>query len=356
MPFGAEPLPGGGARFRLWAPGARTVARALEPPDGAAVRPMRRGAGGWFALDCREARAGSRYRFEIDGGIRVPDPASRSNPQGVHGPSEVCEPLAFIWADADWRGRPWTDAVVYELHVGAFSPEGTFAGVERRLDYLAGLGVTVLELMPVAEFSGLRNWGYDGVMPFAPEHAYGAPEDLKRLVQGAHQRGLMVLLDVVYNHFGPDGNDLPAYAPAFFSGSHQTPWGPAINFDGPGSPTVRDFFLHNALYWLEEFHFDGLRLDAAHAIVDDSRPHFLEELAAAVDRGPGRERATHLVLENDRNEASRLAGGPGPPQLCTAQWNDDFHHTLHLLTTGERGGYEDLTFCGALSINGWIRP
>jgi malto-oligosyltrehalose trehalohydrolase len=334
MPFGAELMPGGGVRFRLWAPGARAVGLALEPA-GMAIRPMRP-EGGWFALDCRDAGAGSRYRFEIDGEIRVPDPASRSNPQGVHGPSQVGDPLAFAWTDADWRGRPWREAVLYELHVGTFSPEGSYAGVERRLDYLAELGVTAIELMPVAEFSGLRNWGYDGVLPFAPEHAYGAPEDLKRLVQAAHQRGLMVLLDVVYNHFGPDGNHLPRYAPAFFSASHQTPWGPAINFDGPGSRTVRDFFLHNALYWLEEFHFDGLRLDAVHAILDDSRPHILEELAAAVDAGPGRQRRVHLVLENDRNEASRLGGAP---RRCTAQWNDDFHHTMHLLTTGEQAGY-----------------
>jgi malto-oligosyltrehalose trehalohydrolase len=332
MPFGAELLPGGGARFRLWAPGARTVALVLEP---AAPLPMLPMPGGWFALDCPEAGVGSLYRFEIDGGIRVPDPASRCNPQGVHGPSQVCDPLAFRWADGDWRGRPWTEAVVYELHVGTFSPEGTFAGVERRLDYLAGLGATVLELMPVAEFPGLRNWGYDGVLPFAPEHAYGPPEDLKRLVAAAHRRGLMVMLDVVYNHFGPEGNHLAAYAPAFFSRTHQTPWGPVINFDGPGSGPVRDFFIHNALYWLEEFHLDGLRLDAVHAILDDSRPHLLEELAAAVGDGPGRRRQVHLVLENDRNEASRLA----PPRPCTAQWNDDFHHAMHLLTTGEKGGY-----------------
>jgi malto-oligosyltrehalose trehalohydrolase len=296
---------------------------------------MRTMPGGWFALDCQEAGVGSLYRFAIDGGIRVPDPASRSNPQGVHGPSQVCDPLAFAWTDGHWRGRPWTGAVIYELHVGAFAPEGSFAGVERRMDYLAGLGITAVELMPVAEFPGLRNWGYDGVLPFAPEHAYGPPEDLKRLVQAAHQRGLMVLLDVVYNHFGPEGNDLPAYAPAFFSETHQTPWGPVINFDGPGSRTVRDFFIHNALYWLEEFHLDGLRLDAVHAIMDDSRPHLLEELAAAVGAGPGRQRQIHLVLENDRNEASHLA----TPRHCTAQWNDDFHHAMHLLITGEKGGY-----------------
>ena len=339
MPFGAELLPGGGVRFRLWAPGARTVALALELPADPELLAMEPLDDGWFGLDCWSAGVGSDYRFAIDGLRRVADPASRCNPQGVHGPSRVCDPRAFGWAGRGWHGRPWAGAVVYELHVGTFSAEGSFQGVERRLDYLAELGVTALELMPVAEWSGGRNWGYDGVLPFAPDHAYGTPEDFKRLVAAAHQRGLMVLLDVVYNHFGPDGNDLGGYAEAFFSASHQTPWGPALNFDGPGSGPVRAFFLHNALYWLEEFHLDGLRLDAVHAIRDDSRPHFLEELAVAVREGPGREREIHLVLENDRNEAGRLGRSAGDPGRCTAQWNDDFHHTLQVLTTGEKDGY-----------------
>ena len=337
MPFGAELLAQGGTRFRLWAPGAHRVALKLEPPALPAVQAMRPEPGGWFALDSPGTGAGDRYHFEIDGQLRVADPASRSNPTGVHGASQVCDPLAFPWTDGGWRAGPWAGAVVYELHVGTFSPEGSFQGVERHLDHLAALGVTALELMPVAACAGLRNWGYDGVLPFAPTHVYGTPDDFKHLVQAAHQRGLMVFLDVVYNHFGPDGNFLSVYAPAFSSRSHQTPWGPAINFDGPGSREVRSFFCHNALYWLEEFHLDGLRLDAVHAIRDDSRPHILEQLAAAVAEGPGRTRPIHLILENDQNQASLL--DPRASWPYSAQWNDDFHHALHVLVTGEVSGY-----------------
>jgi maltooligosyltrehalose trehalohydrolase len=338
MPFGTVLRAGGGVDFRLWAPGAHAVSLLLED-SGTMLVPMQASRDGWFEVACAQAHTGSRYRFEVDGSMHVPDPASRFNPQGVHGPSEVCDPLGFSWSDAPWTGRPWSEAVIYELHVGTFTPQGTFAGVEERLDYLQSLGVTALELMPIAAFPGSRNWGYDGVLPYAPASVYGRPEDLKRLVESAHQRGLMVLLDVVYNHFGPDGNYLHAYAPPFFSRKHPTPWGEAIGFDGPRSRTVRDFFLHNALYWLEEFHLDGLRLDSVHTIHDESRPHFLEELATAVSAGPGRMQPVHLVLENDRNEARRLARHPHDQGCFTAQWNDDFHHALHLLTTGEADGY-----------------
>ncbi len=230
--------------------------------------------------------------------------------------------------------------MIYELHVGSFTPAGNFAGVSKRLDYLAELGVTALEIMPVADFPGRRNWGYDGVLPFAPDAAYGRPEDFKRLVAAAHERGLMVLLDVVYNHFGPEGNYLHAYAPTFFNPQHDTPWGAAINFDGEGSRTVRDFFIHNALYWIEEFHLDGLRLDAIHAICDDSSPDIVEELGAAVRDGPGSERHVHLVLENDRNQARYLARDESRRwRYGTAQWNDDIHHVLHVLASGESDGY-----------------
>ena len=216
----------------------------------------------------------------------------------------------------------------------------SYDGIRRRLDALAELGVTALELMPVADFPGRRNWGYDGVLPFAPDAAYGRPEDLKMLVQEAHARGLMMLLDVVYNHFGPEGNYLHAYAPDFFNPRHATPWGAAINFDAPGCEVVRDFFIHNALYWIEEFHFDGLRLDAIHAIRDDSQPDIVEALCAAVHAGPGRERLVHLVLENDKNQSRYLPrDGEGRPRLATAQWNDDIHHAAHVLATGERDGY-----------------
>ncbi len=316
MPFGATVRAGGDVLFRLWAPQASSVELLLGAAETPTATFMQAIPGGWFEHLGRAA-PGTRYRYRIDGGIAVPDPASRFNPDDVHGTSEVVEPGAFDWEDGDWAGRPWEEAVVYELHVGAFAPEGTFAGVERRLDYLAELGVTAIELMPVAAFPGRCNWGYDGVLPFAPDASYGRPEDLKRLVQAAHRRGLMVLLDVVYNHFGPEGNYLHVYARnAFFTERHHTPWGAAINFDGPGSEWVRRFFVENALYWLEEYHFDGLRLDAVHAIRDDSPVHVLEEIAEAVRRGPGRERAVHLVLENDANQ-SRFLATTTPTTRCT---------------------------------------
>ncbi|HTS53911.1 MAG TPA: malto-oligosyltrehalose trehalohydrolase [Burkholderiales bacterium] len=338
MPFGCD-VSRDGARFRLWAPASSTAQLSLEGPDLTGTLAMKPVGSGWFEVDCPGAHPGSRYRFLLDNGVRVPDPASRANPDDVHGPSLVVDPLAFDWQDDDWRGRPWEDTVIYEVHVGTFSAEGTFEGVERRLDYLLDLGVTAIELMPVADFPGRRNWGYDGVLLFAPESRYGTPEHFKRLVQSAHRRGLMVFLDVVYNHFGPDGNYLHLYAPQFFTDRHHTPWGPAINFDGPEKQTVREFYAHNALYWLEEFHLDGLRLDAVHAIADDSRPDILEEIAAAVHAGPGADRHVHLVLENDRNAASKLGGRPGEPGRYDAQWNDDAHHALHVLLTGETDGY-----------------
>src|SRR6185436_16983638 len=222
----------------------------------------------------------------------------------VDGASIVVDPLEYEWHDQSWCGRPWHEAAIYELHVGTFSPEGTFAGVESRLDHLVQLGITVIELMPIADFPGTRGWGYDGVLPFAPDAAYGTPNDLKHLMDAAHRRGLAVMLDVVYNHFGPEGNWLHAYAKDFFTERHHTPWGAAINFDVAGSRNVRDFFIHNALYWLEEFRFDGLRADAVHAMKDDSDLHFITELRQAMHDGPGRERPVYLVLENGDNTAS----------------------------------------------------
>jgi maltooligosyltrehalose trehalohydrolase len=327
MPFGAAVLPGGGVRFRLWAPAAQGVDLVL---DGHTEQPLRQLVGGWFERNEPTAAAGSRYRFRIDGNLLVPDPASRCNPDDVHGASQVIDPTAFDWQDDGWRGRPWHEAVIYELHVGSFTRAGTFAGVVEHLDHLTDLGVTAIELMPVADFPGRRNWGYDGALPFAPDSGYGAPDDLKRLVQAAHARKLMVFLDVVYNHFGPDGNYLHVYAPDFFNAQRHTPWGAAINFDGPGCAAVREFFTHNALYWLEEFHLDGLRLDAIHAIRDDSAPDIVEALAVAVHAAAG-ERFVHLILENDRNEAHYLGRD--------AQWNDDAHHALHVLLTDETDGY-----------------
>jgi maltooligosyltrehalose trehalohydrolase len=337
MPFGAE-LTEAGVRFRLWAPGARKVDLVTDPGSAARVIPMQSQDGGWYQTLSRDARAGTLYRFRIDGEIEVADPASRYNPEDAEGPSCVVDPCAFNWPDGAWRGRPWHEAVVYELHVGTFSREGTFAGIVPHLDELAKLGITVLELMPIADFPGKRGWGYDGVLPFAPDSAYGRPEDLKSLIAAAHARGLAVMLDVVYNHFGPQGNYLFRYAPDFFTERHQTPWGAAINFDGKHSRTVRDFFIENALYWLEEYHFDGLRFDAVHAMIDDSPVHFIEEMAERVRAGVGRERPVYLVLENHANE-SHLLGAPGAAKTHDAQWSDDAHHCLHVILTGERDGY-----------------
>jgi maltooligosyltrehalose trehalohydrolase len=340
MPFGAECGDDGSVRFRLWAPAARQVELSLTGPSRTMHLPLVREEEGWFELRTEAAVPGSQYYFRINGGQNVPDPASRFQPHDVHGPSEVIEPQAFHWEDGGWRGRNWNEAVVYELHAGAFTPGGTFSAVAQRLDYLVDLGITAVELMPVSDFAGRRNWGYDGVFPFAPDSSYGRPEDLKSLVQSAHARGLAVLLDVVYNHFGPEGNYLNLYAPQFFTHRHRTPWGDGINFDGPESRAVRDFFIDNALYWLTEYHFDGLRLDAVHAISDDSAPHILAELAATVRNAIGPDRQVHLILENERNQARRLErDAKCRPETYTAQWNDDIHHALHVLATGERDGY-----------------
>jgi maltooligosyltrehalose trehalohydrolase len=350
MPFGAT-VADGGVQFAIWAPSASwapsTSAVTLEV-DGRRTA-MQRAAQGFFYCFDPDAGPGSRYAFRFHGvDLAVPDPASRFNPDGVHQPSEVVDPNAYTWRDAQWRGRPFCDAVIYELHVGTFTPEGTYAAAAERLDYLASLGVTALELMPLAAAPGRWNWGYDGVLPFSPYAPYGRPEDLKRFIDAAHERGLMVLLDVVYNHFGPEGNYLGHYAQDFFTPRHKTPWGNAINFDDRSSTPVRQFFIHNALYWLEEYHFDGLRLDAVHAIVDDSDPSFLRELAAAVHALPP-DRARHLVLENDRNDATLLArDSERRPRAYTAQWNDDFHHALNVLLTGDtRGHYADYAQSGA---------
>jgi malto-oligosyltrehalose trehalohydrolase len=340
MPFGAELTADGSVRFRLWAPAAKQVDLALDDGRGVAQNlPMSAQPEGWFELVTSQAGAGSLYRYRIDGGTEVPDPASRRNPNDVHGQSEVVDPATFDWDDDGWHGRPWHEAVIYELHLGTFSPEGTFAGAEARLDHLQNLGITVIEIMPVADFPGARGWGYDGVLLFSPEAAYGTPDQLKSLIAAAHRRGMAIILDVVYNHFGPEGNYLGAYAPQFFTERHHTPWGAAINFDGGSSPTVREFFINNAVYWLEEYHFDGLRFDAVHAIVDDSPKHILTQIAEmARARAAQSHRHLHLVLENGANEA-RFLGPPGGSSTYDAQWDDDVHHCLHTILTGETDGY-----------------
>jgi malto-oligosyltrehalose trehalohydrolase len=333
MPFGATLLPRGGVRFRLWAPGASDVTLRIES-GGGGDRPMAPQADGWFEAVDPNAVPGTRYRYVIDGGAAVPDPASRFQPDDVHGASEVIDPGAYRWQAADWRGRPWHETVLYELHVGTFTPHGTYRSAIQKLDELVALGVRAIELMPPADFPGRRNWGYDGVLPFAPDAAYGRPNDLRALIDAAHARGLMVFIDVVYNHFGPDGNYLHLYAPDFFTERHHTPWGAAIDFERQRA--VRDFFVANALYWLTEFRADGLRLDAVHAIKDNSPTDILTEMATRVRECMPEDRHIHLVLENDNNEVHRLRrAADGRTLLYDAQWNDDVHHALHVLLTGE---------------------
>ncbi|HYF41437.1 MAG TPA: malto-oligosyltrehalose trehalohydrolase [Ramlibacter sp.] len=339
MRFGALPRPqGGGADFRLWAPAAQKAELALYARFGDEPRllPATRDDQGWWECHAQEARPGTLYHWRIDGELMVPDPASRQNPHGVHQPSCLVDPLAFEW-DEGWEGRPWHEVVLYELHVGTFTAEGTFDAAAQRLPALAQLGVTAVELMPLSGFPGRFGWGYDGVLHYAPHAAYGTPADLKNFIQQAHRLGLMVFVDVVYNHFGPEGNYLHRYAPQFFSATRKSPWGAAIDFDGPHSRAVRDFFIDNALYWVNEYRVDGLRLDAVHAIRDDSRPHVLEELSSRV-RAATAGRHVHLVLENENNNHERLAPSPRPGAY-DAQWNDDFHHALHVALTGETSGY-----------------
>ena len=325
--FGAQAIAPNRTRFRLWAPGRQQVSVEI---DGLPPVAMRRLDDGWFEAEAG-CGAGARYRYRVAAGLAVPDPASRAQAGDVHDASIVCDPGAYPWRHTGWKGRPWHETVLYELHAGLY---GGFEGVARQLPMLADLGVTAVELMPVADFPGPRNWGYDGVLPYAPDAAYGTPEQLKALVDAAHDHGLMIFLDVVYNHVGPDGNYLGAYAPSFFREDIRTPWGQAIDFR---RRQVRDFFIENAIYWLDQFRFDGLRLDAVHAI---SEKDFLEELAQRVRAAMPPGRHVHLVLENDDNGARLLERGErAPRRLFDAQWNDDMHHALHVLLTGEREGY-----------------
>ncbi len=337
MPMGAEIQTDGSVRFRLWAPAVSAVLLKIEGREERL--PLTAQQEGWHELITSDVEPGSRYWYCLPDGMQVPDPASRFQPADVHGPSEVIDPAAYEWKDGDWANRPWSEAVLYELHVGTFTEEGTFLAAIEKLDHLVELGVTGIEIMPVADFPGSRNWGYDGVLLYAPDSSYGRPEDMKALIDAAHRRGLMVLLDVVYNHFGPDGNYMPSYAPQIFTDHHKTPWGNAVNYDSEGSRHVREFIIHNALYWIEEFHLDGLRLDAVHAIKDDGPKHVLDELAERV-RALAAPRPGHLVLENESNQARRLVRDKdGVPKEFTAQWNDDMHHVLHTAATLESNGY-----------------
>ena len=320
--FGPAILRDGRVNFRLWAPSAASMLLRIGRATPCA---MRKEAGGWFVLDATAA-PGTPYQFVLTDGTHVPDPASRAQEDDVHGASLVVDPSAYAWRSTAWRNRPWHEAVIYELHPGAL---GGFRGVIGHLERLAALGITAIELMPIADFPGRHNWGYDGVLPYAPDAAYGTPEDLKALVDAAHAAGLMIFLDVVYNHFGPDGAYLHAYAPEFFDDGVHTPWGAAVDFK---RPEVAAYFTENALMWLNEYRFDGLRFDAVHAI---SPEIFLPELAASIRAGA--DRAVHLILEHEGNKSSLLQGPAA--RLFDAQWADDWHHCLHVLLTGENEGY-----------------
>jgi maltooligosyltrehalose trehalohydrolase len=337
LPVGAEPLPEGGVHFRVWAPRARNVAAVLEDASGESFE-LKPEGGGYFAGTIAAAGPGTLYRYRLDGGERYPDPASRFQPEGPHGPSRVVDPSTFPWTDARWRGRPLRGQVIYEMHIGTFTHAGTWQAAIPELPELARAGITVLEVMPVAEFPGRFGWGYDGVDLFAPTRLYGEPDDFRRFVDRAHAVGLAVILDVVYDHLGPDGNYLPTFATQYFTDRYENEWGEAINFDGAGSGPVREFFVANAGYWIDEFHLDGLRLDATQQIFDASPEHILAAIGQRV-REAGGERATLLVAENEPQDVRlvrpRAAGGYG----LDALWNDDYHHSAMVALTGRREAY-----------------
>ena len=337
LPLGATPVLEGGFRFVVWAPAAKNL--FVHSVGAAELVPMGKLDGGYFHAEIKDLAAGDRYLFRFEDGRERADPASRFQPEGVHGPSQAIDLDYFKWTDASWKGLPLEESVFYEVHVGTYTPDGTFEALIPHLAGLRDLGITTIELMPVAQFPGGRNWGYDGVLPFAPQNSYGGPRGLQKFVDAAHARGMAVALDVVYNHLGPEGNYLNEYGP-YFTDKYRTPWGRAINFDDADSDPVRRFFIENALHWLEKYHVDVLRLDAVHGIFDFSASHFLAELQMAVDSLEARlHRKLHLVAESDLNDSRILhvpaRGGYG----LHAQWSDDFHHSLHSLLTGERAGY-----------------
>ncbi len=339
LDLGANTVPGKGVFFRVWAPNAGAIAVRVASGGGGRETSLKKESHGYFSGLLEGASAGDRYHYVLDGKDYYPDPASRFQPGGVHGPSQVVDPEDFRWSDDGWKGIELKDFIIYELHVGTFTREGTFEAIIPYLDYLVALGITAIEVMPVAQFPGDRNWGYDGAYPFAPQNTYGGPDGFKKLINAAHEKGLSVILDVVYNHLGPEGNYLRHYAP-YFTEKYRTLWGDAVNFDGPFSDEVRQFFISNALYWINEYHIDTLRLDAVHAIFDFSARHFLEDLRDAVSALIGRiGRNAYLIAESDLNDVRIInpadVGGYG----LDAQWNDDFHHALHALITGEGNGY-----------------
>lgn len=339
LEIGANPIDADSTHFRVWAPNAQSVAVQLIDQDRITV-PMQRDKSGYFETVVSGTVPGSRYRYVLNGTKERPDPASRFQPEGVHGPSSVVNPRTFPWTDQSWRGLPLRDFIIYELHVGTFTREGTFEAIIPHLAYLKDtVGMTAIELMPVAQFPGRRNWGYDGAYPFAVQASYGGPQGLKQLVNACHTLGLAVILDVVYNHLGPEGNYLGDFGP-YFTDRYRTPWGSAINYDGSDSDAVRHYFISNALYWVAEYHIDGLRLDAIHGIYDFSANHILKDIASAVyGQAESLKRQVAVIAESDLNDTRvidpRSCGGYG----LDGQWNDDFHHALRVLLTGERLGY-----------------
>jgi maltooligosyltrehalose trehalohydrolase len=331
---------GPGTRFRVWAPRADQVVVVLF--DGNTLGDsfsLQAEGGGYFSGVGEGVEPGTRYMYRLDGGPPRPDPAARFQPLGPHGPSEVVDPCAFTWTDADWRGLPLEDLIIYELHVGTFTPEGSFEAAIAKLPYLRELGISAIELMPVADFPGRRNWGYDAVNLYAPEEAYGGPEGLRRLVDAAHCEGLAVLLDVVYNHFGPDGNYLRDFSEHYFTSHHPTPWGDALNFDDDDCEPVREYVVNNACYWAHEFHIDGLRLDATPQIIDESPTHILSELAATVRASLPAERHFVVIAENDLNEPLVVTPAAQGGWGLDGVWADDFHHQLRVTLTGLQDHY-----------------
>jgi maltooligosyltrehalose trehalohydrolase len=354
--LGATRCSSGGWQFAVWAPQREKVELHLQSGRSQYL-PMQRHELGYFHATVAEAEEGSTYFYRLDGGSERPDPASRFQPEGVHSASQLVDVAGFPWSDADWRGPSLEDSVFYELHVGTFTAEGTFAALTAHLDRFADLGVTSIELMPIAQFPGGRNWGYDGVFPFAAQNTYGSPRDLQKFVNEAHARGLAVALDVVYNHLGPEGNYLSEYGP-YFTDHYRTPWGAALNFDGPQSDEVRFFFIQSALYWLERFHIDALRLDAIHGIFDASAFPFLAEMSTAVAALSTRlNRKIHLIAESDLNDARTITPTERFGIGMDAQWSDDFHHSVHTLLTRENFGYYadfgDIHHLAETIRNGW---
>lgn len=336
--LGAVWSPDGTCKFLLWAPRAKKVDVRIEDARGTRAISLDALDRGYFFGVAKDVNARALYQYVLDGKTARPDPVSQFQPRGVHGSSQIVDGR-FDWNDKPWRGLELKKYVLYELHVGTFTPEGTFDAIIPRIANLKQLGITAIELMPVAQFPGSRNWGYDGTYPFAVQDSYGGPAALKRLVNACHEQGMAVVLDVVYNHLGPEGNYLGEFAP-YFTEAYRTPWGAALNFDGPHSDEVRRYFIQNALQWIQEFHFDGLRLDAINAIVDTSARKFLEELSAECHAaGEKLNRPVYLIAESDRNDAKVVEGSEVGGWGLDASWNDDFHHALHVLMTGERNGY-----------------